>query len=279
MEISPYSDRIRFHSYNSIVPGTEDLSCMGATPPQLLPRTTPRVDVAHCIVRAPITSDYLPPSHSSSTLHHDEFNPPPQLAHPPYSLLSAGCEPSYNTPSATARRSLGFPQPSGLYGPWGSFHPSLELPPNAICDTSPPIFHHSTLDSTLQSNSSCHQSPWITGDIQIGSVDEVPPAPSNYDIPTFPPPNPIPFPHDLGTTSEPCSATLEASYPCQWTKGGVICNVMVQATRPHMNRHLHAHHGFGGPDTRQTKCYWAGCEATMQQGSIARHYGNLPLTG
>ncbi|KAF8441432.1 hypothetical protein L210DRAFT_3537182 [Boletus edulis BED1] len=46
---------------------------------------------------------------------------------------------------------------------------------------------------------------------------------------------------------------------------------MVQATRPHMNRHLHAHHGFGGPDTRQTRCYWAGCEATMQQGSIARH--------
>jgi hypothetical protein len=216
-------------------------------------------------------SDHFQLSHLlTSAPHHDKLNRPPQLAHPSYSPLSAGSEPSGDTP--TDLMNLGFPQASELYSAWDSFHPPPDILPNATFGVSPPTLHHSTLDPTLHPNSPCRQSPWSTEDVRIGSVDEVLHAPSNYDLPAFPLHNHRPSPHPhLDNTSEPYRGTLDTSYPCLWTKGDIICNVMVQATRSHMNRHLHAYHGFGGSDTRQTRCCWAGCEATMQQGSIARH--------
>ncbi|KAF8557993.1 hypothetical protein OG21DRAFT_1504666 [Imleria badia] len=261
-ETSPYGDRTRPHPYNSIIPGTENLRCVGATHPHLLLHTTPLLDVAH-------TYDYFQLPHPAAAPHHVEFNPPLQLMHSPYSLLSAGSELSDHTPITC--RSVGFPQPSGLYSPWGSFRPSPVHLPIATCDVSPPSLHHSS-DPTLCPDTPFRQPPWPTGDVRVGSVDEVLPAPSNYDLPVLPLPNSGPPPHpNLDNISEPYSGTLDPSYPCLWTEGGIICNVMVQATRSHMNRHLHAYHGFCGSDTRQTKCHWAGCGAVMQQGSIARH--------
>lgn len=216
-------------------------------------------------------SDHFQLSHLLTSTPHDKLNRPPQLAHPSYSPLSAGSEPSGDTP--TDRGNLGFPQPSELYSAWGSFHPSPDILPNATYDVSPPTLHHSTLDPTLHPNSPCRQSPWSAGDVRVGCVDEGFHAPSDYDLPAFPLHNSRPSPHPyLDNTSEPYSGTSDASsYPCLWMEGDIICNVMVGATRSHMNRHLHAYHGFGGSDTRQTRCYWAGCEGTMQQGSIARH--------
>lgn len=167
---------------------------------------------------------------------------------------------------------MGFSQPSEIYSAWSSFPPSPNLLPNATYDVSPPTLHHSTSDLTLYPDSPCPQSRWSTGVARFGFVDEVLSAPCNYNFPTFPPPTSGPSPHPhLDNTSGPYTGTLDASYPCLWTEGGVICNVMVQATRSHMNRHLHTYHGFGGSDTRQARCYWAGCGAMMQQGSIARH--------
>ena len=161
-----------------------------------------------------------------------------------------------------------------MYNPWGSFYPPPNLLPNATYDISPPTFHHSTSDPTLYSEFTCRQSPWSTANIQASPVDEYSPASSTCYPPAFPLQNASPSsdPH-MDYTSEPHNGTSDASasYPCQWTEGGIICNVMVQATRSHMNRHLHTYHGFGGSDTRQTRCYWARCGETMQQGSIARH--------
>ncbi|KAF9222602.1 hypothetical protein BS17DRAFT_171598 [Gyrodon lividus] len=76
-------------------------------------------------------------------------------------------------------------------------------------------------------------------------------------------------PHSTTTTTQSSSAV--AFYLCLWTEHGVICNTMVEGSRSRMNRHLHARHGFSGPDTRSTRCFWKECQETMQQGSIARH--------
>lgn len=147
-----------------------------------------------------------------------------------------------------------------MHNPSGSFHP-------------PPAAYHSTLDSTLYSNFPRQQSLWSTEDIQARSVDEYFPAPSHHHSSVPPEQSPgtsLCAPGDY--ILEPHGGMLGASYPCQWTKNGItICKVMVQATRSHLNRHLHTHHGFGGSDTQQTRCRWAGCRETMQQGSIARH--------
>lgn len=204
--------------------------------------------------------------------HHDELNPHPRFAYSSYSRLLAGSEPSDDTHADCAN--LAFPQPSEIYNPWGSFYPSPNLPPNAIYSISPPTLHDSTLNPTAYPDFPRRQSSWPTANIQVNPVVEYMPAPTNYYPPAFPLhiASPSSDPR-LGYTSKPYSGTLDApvSYPCSWADGGVICNVMVQATRSHMNRHLHAYHGFGGSDTRQTRCYWAGCGETMQQGSIARH--------
>lgn len=215
-------------------------------------------------------SSHFEPSNPSSAPHHDELNPPPQLTNASYSLSPAGTEPLDATPPDC--ENLGFPRPSEIYNPWESFYPSPNLPPNVTYDVSPLTLHHSTIDPTLYPEVPCRRS-WSNANIQANPIDEYLPAPSNYHPPTFPPHNGSCADHRLDYTSEPHSGTLDASasYPCLWMEGGVICSGMVQATRSNINRHLHTFHGFGGPDTRQTMCHWAGCGETMQQGSIARH--------
>ena len=190
--------------------------------------------------------------------------------HTSYSLPPARSEPSDDI--STDSRDLSFPQPSDTYNTWGSLYPPPNLPPNATFGVPPPTFHHSTLSPTPYSNFPCQPSSWSTGNIEARSEDEYMPAPSYYHPPT-------PSLHNSGASLhhhvdyalEPYSGTLGASYPCLWTEGGITCNVMVLATRSHVNRHLHARHEFGGSDTRQTRCHWAGCGEIMQQGSIARH--------
>lgn len=202
---------------------------------------------------------------------HHGLNPPLPLTHQLYSLLPAGSESLDYIP--IDYRDLGSSQPPETYNPWGTIQPPSNLLPNAAYGVPPPYLHHSTLDLTLYSNLLCQQ-PWSAADSQVSfqAVDERMPTPSHHHPPaallhtysTFHPPH-------VDYASESASGTFGTSYPCQWTEGGVICNVMVQATRSHMNRHLHAHHGFKGSDTQQMKCQWAECGEIMQQGSIARH--------
>ncbi|KAN0090945.1 hypothetical protein V8E55_004511 [Tylopilus felleus] len=262
-----YDDRVRSHLYNSTIPGTENMGCVSGTHPRLLPVTTPQldVDVAH-------PYNYAQPPHLSpaSAPRHNEFDPPSQLMHLSHSPLPIGNEPLDHPPTACGN--FGFPQPSEFYSPWDSFHTSPDLLPNVICNASLPTLQHIALNPTVYANVPCNQSPWSTGDVRVGSVDGVVPAPTNHDLLAFPFPDSAASSHtNLDNISETYSGVLDASYPCLWTKGGIICNVMVPATRSHMNRHLHAYHGFCGSDTQQTTCHWAGCDATMQQGSIARH--------
>ncbi|KAH0827562.1 hypothetical protein J3R83DRAFT_4283 [Lanmaoa asiatica] len=211
IETSPYDNRIRPHPYNTIAPEAENLRYAEATHSHLLPPTIPRFDVAH----AYNNFQHSDPSFAS---HHGELNPPPRLTHQSYSFLPAGSEPSDDTPTGCSN--LGFPQASEIYNQWGSFHPLPDLLPNVTYDASPSTLHHATLDPTLYSNVPCRQSPWPTGNVQVGSVDEFLPIPGNYHPPA-PPHNVTPDPH-LDYTPEFQSGTLDASYPCLWMENGAV---------------------------------------------------------
>ncbi|KIJ67527.1 hypothetical protein HYDPIDRAFT_25970 [Hydnomerulius pinastri MD-312] len=104
-------------------------------------------------------------------------------------------------------------------------------------------------------------SSWYPSYSLFGSEPQASLPPHNPQGPVAPQP----------ATSTVTDATLIASYLCLWTERGAVCNTRVLGTRLRMNRHLHTDHQFGGSDTRKTTCYWEGCSAQMQQGSIARH--------
>jgi len=256
-----YDDRIRSHSYGSIVcegDSEDPRHGVGPTHSYLPQHMTLHVDVGHPYEHVPL-SDW-------SFSHHGGPNPPRSTY--PLCLLPGGNELSGDIPTECG--DFGFPQPPEMYHVWGPLHPPSNLAQNAIRVISPSTIHHPPSDLALHCNSSSQQSPSSTVNDQVSYVDNSLQAPSNYlhavhRLNDFDPPLHSNF------TSQPDTETLEASYPCLWTEGGVVCDVTVQATRSQMNRHLHAYHGFGGTDTRQTRCYWAGCGEIMQQGSIARH--------
>ncbi|KAG9316417.1 hypothetical protein JVU11DRAFT_2451 [Chiua virens] len=252
------NDDTRPHPYHPL----QDLSGVNATYPHVLPPlTTP-----HFYVGYDLNDLQLSPAPRDDELSHL------RLMNTSYSPVPVGIETLDHTPIDYG--DLGFLRSSELRYPlaWGPFRTSPNLLPSPIhgFPPPPPPLHHSALDPVPYYNFTFSQSSLPAGHVQVSPPLQ---AASSYHASSIPlqnstPPSHLPLNH---TSSKPGAKTLGASYPCQWTEGGVTCNVMVQATRPHMNRHLHEHHEFGGSDTRQMSCHWAGCGETMQQGSIARH--------
>jgi len=256
-----YDDRVRAR-YHSIISTTENVHRANGIHPDLLPVTTPP-DTGY-------RYGYSQLPHPPSAPHHESFHLPSQIVHPSYSHFPVGSEHSNDVSAAYGNQN--FARPSGIYSPWSSFYTSPDLLASAHCEEPIPSFHQTARDPTLYTDSLSRHPSWPTAEVRVGSVHGAVIAPTNHELLTFPLQNSAaPSYPDLDNISEAYSQTWDPSYHCQWVTDGVICDAVVQATRSHMNRHLHTHHGFGGSDTRPTRCSWAGCEATMQQGSIARH--------